>query len=109
MEEPQEIEESDDDVAAPDSGKKPTSPRRRRDVEAVVASERHRGGLMIVATLPRRRMPLADVRAILAHAAEAEWTPLAALADAEKLGGISPAGKDTLAQLRFPISTASTL
>jgi superfamily I DNA/RNA helicase len=44
-------------------------------------------------------MPLADIRAFLAHAAETGKTPLAALADAKKLDGISQAGKDTLARL----------
>lgn len=63
-------------------------------------SERHRGGLMRVATLPRWLTPLADVRTFLAHAAEAEKTPLAALADVEKLDNLSPTGRGALARLR---------
>jgi superfamily I DNA/RNA helicase/Zn-dependent peptidase ImmA (M78 family) len=63
-------------------------------------SERHRGGLLRVANLPRYRMPLADVRTFLAYAGEAEKTPLVALADAGKLNGLSAVGKDVLARLR---------
>ncbi len=67
------------------------------------ACERHRGGLMRVATLPLWRTPLADVRTLLAHAAETEKTPLAALADVEKLDELSPAGKTALARLRSDV------
>lgn len=73
-----------------------------RDILSLVSfvSERGRGGLMRVATLPRYKMPLADVRAFLTHAGKTERTPLAALADADELVGISPAGKAALATLR---------
>jgi hypothetical protein len=63
-------------------------------------SERHRGGLMRVATLPRWRTPLADVRVFLAHAAKTDKTPLAALSDLETLDSLSPAGRSVLSRLR---------
>jgi DNA helicase-2/ATP-dependent DNA helicase PcrA len=64
------------------------------------ASEPHRAGLMRVATLPRYRMPLADVRKYLAAADEMEKTPLAALKQADAMPDISSDGKKALSQLR---------
>jgi len=73
-----------------------------RDLLSLISfvSERRRGGLMRVATLPRYKMLLADVRVFLAHAEMAGRTPLAALADVESLDGLSTAGKGALVRLR---------
>lgn len=80
-----------------------------RDLLSILSfvSERHRGGLMRVATLPRWRMPLADVRAFLAFAEQADKTPLQALVDVEAADGISTNGKDALIHLRSDLEGAT--
>jgi DNA helicase II / ATP-dependent DNA helicase PcrA len=66
-------------------------------------SEPHRAGLMRLATLPRYRMPLADVQTLHAAAEEMEKTPLAALKAADAIPGISSGGKKALSQLRSDV------
>jgi len=62
-------------------------------------AEPHRGGLLRVADLKPYRVPLADVRAILAYAADTNKTPLAALEDASTISGISESGRAGLGAL----------
>ena len=68
------------------------------------ASEPHRAGLMRVATLRRYRLTLADVRAFLAAAEDAEKTPLAALAAVDRIEGVTSQGKDALSLLRSDLA-----
>lgn len=72
-----------------------------RDLLSILSfvSERRRGGLMRVATLPRWRMKLSDVRAFLAFAEQIEKTPFAALADIDRLESLSAEGRSALARL----------
>lgn len=78
-----------------------------RDLLAVLSfvAERHRGGLLRVATLAPYRMPLADVRTFLAHCATSDTTPPAALADVEHIAELSPEGRAALRRLGADLVT----
>ncbi|MDE2133258.1 MAG: UvrD-helicase domain-containing protein [Alphaproteobacteria bacterium] len=78
-----------------------------RDLLALLSfvSEPHRGGLHRVATLAPYRTPLHDVRVLLDHAAATEKTPLAALADAGALPGLSADGRRALVCLSADVAS----
>ena len=72
-----------------------------RDLLALISftAEPHRGGLYRLAGLRPYRMPLADVRLLLAYASDAEKTPLEALSDTDAIPGLSEAGRISLHRL----------
>lgn len=72
-----------------------------RDLLAILSfvAEPHRGALMRLATLPRYRMPLDDVRTFLDAARDSGTTPLETLKGARKIERLSTRGQEALAIL----------
>jgi superfamily I DNA/RNA helicase len=62
-------------------------------------SEPERGGLLRIATFPEYRIPLEDVRTVLAFAATAACEPLAAIRRLPDIMGLSEAGRRGLERL----------
>ena len=74
-----------------------------RDLLALMSltCEPERGGLLRVATFPEYGIPLQDVRAVLGFAAAEDLFPLQAIARIDEIPGITDAGRQGLALLRY--------